>query len=68
MKITVSTSRTTGLTVGIAREAVAGNGLVALFVVLRNLQRKRFGGLLQNALRLLGALQQIADLVQAWRL
>ena len=47
---------------GIAREAIAGNRLFALFFVFRNLQCECFGGLLQNTLGLFGALEQIADL------
>src|SRR5271157_1849096 len=47
---------------GIARQAVSGNGLFALFFVLGDLQGKGFGSLFQHPLRLLRALQQVADL------
>src|SRR6266851_4972705 len=46
----------------IAREAIAGNRLFALFFFFRHLQGERFGGLFQNALGLLRALEQVADL------
>src|SRR5580704_2962037 len=49
---------------GVAGEAIAGNGLVALFFVFTNLQSERFGSLFQHALRLLGALEQVADLAR----
>src|SRR5262249_22035079 len=44
---------------GIARQTVARNGLFGLFLFLRDLQRESFGGLFENALRLLGALEEI---------
>src|SRR5579885_2581171 len=47
---------------GIAREAITGNGFVALFVLFGNLQGKGFGGLFEDALGLLGTLEEIADL------
>src|SRR5271166_4376743 len=47
---------------GVAREAIAGDGFVALDVVFGDLQGEGFGGLLEYALRLLGALEQIVDL------
>jgi hypothetical protein len=45
-----------------AREAVAGDGLFALFLFLGNLQSEGFGGLLENALGLLSAFEDVADL------
>ncbi len=49
---------------GVAGEAVTGNSFVGVFVFLGNLQGKRFGGLLEHALGLLGALQEVADLAR----
>ena len=51
-----------GAHAGIARELVHRNIFFAVFFVADHLQREAFGGLVENALRLLGALQQIADL------
>ena len=48
---------------GIARQAVAGDGLFALFFFLGNLEREGFRGLLEDALGLLGALEDVADLL-----
>ena len=48
----------------IARESLGKNALFAFLLVLHYLQRERFGGLLEHALRLLGSLQQVADLRQ----
>ena len=45
-----------------AGEAVAGDGLFALFFFLGNLQSEGFGGLFENALGLLGAFKNVADL------
>jgi len=45
-----------------AGQAIAGDGLFAFFFFLGDLQSKGFGGLLQNALRLFGALEQVRDL------
>ena len=47
---------------GIARQLLDGDVLFALFVFLDDLQRECLGGLIENALGLLGALQQVADL------
>ena len=46
----------------IARQAIAGNGLFAFLFFLGGLQGKGFGSLFENALRLLGSFQKIADL------
>src|SRR5215472_10146596 len=46
----------------VPRQAVAGNGLFALLILLGGLQRECFRGLFQDALRLFRAFQQIADL------
>ncbi len=46
----------------VSRQAVPGDGLFAFFFLFGNLQGECFGSLLQNALRLLRALQQVADL------
>ncbi len=51
-----------GAHAGIAREFVHGDIFVAVFVVADDLQRKTFGSLIQDALGLFGALQQIVDL------
>src|SRR5262249_46297878 len=50
---------------GVAGEAVGGDGFVVLVVVLGNLEREGFGGLLEHALGLLGAFQQVADLTRS---
>ena len=47
---------------GIAREAVGEKRIFAFLFVLHHLQSEGFGGLFENALGLLGALQQVADL------
>ena len=46
----------------IAGQAVAGNSLFALVFFLGSLKSESFGRLLEHALRLLGALQNVADL------
>ena len=51
-----------GAHAGFARELLHRNIFVAVFLVADDLQREPFGGLIQHALRLLGALQQIANL------
>ena len=51
-----------GILRGIAGQAIAGNRFVAFDLILRDLQGKSFRSLFENALRLLGALEQIADL------
>ena len=47
---------------GFASELFHGNIFVGIFLVADNLQRETLGGLIEDALRLLGALQQVADL------
>ena len=47
---------------GVPRQAIAGNGLVALGFVFADLKREGLGRLLEHALRLLGALEEVADL------
>src|SRR5262249_15478993 len=49
---------------GVAGEAITGDGLVAFFFVLGNLEGERFGRLFENALGLFGALEQVADLAR----
>ena len=44
------------------RQAVGGNVRIGFFILLDHRQREGFGGLVENALGLLGALQEIADL------
>ena len=62
VKITVSTRRTTGLT-PVSRVSFSIEIFSSLSSSsLDHLQRKAFGGLIEHALRLLGALQQVADL------
>ena len=62
VKITVSTSRTTGLT-PVSRVSFSNEMFSSLSSSSsHHLQRESFGGLIEHALRLLGALQQIADL------
>ena len=46
----------------IASQAVAGNRLFAFLFFLGSLKSESFGGLLEDALGLLGALQNVADL------
>ena len=46
----------------IPSQAVAGDGLFALFVFLGDLEREGFGGLLENTLGLFRALEEVADL------
>src|SRR5262249_34904506 len=46
----------------VAGEAITGDGLFALFVLFGDLESEGLGGLLENALRLFGALEQVADL------
>ena len=46
----------------IPRQAITGDGLFGFLLLLGRLEGKRFRGLFQNPLRLLGALQQVADL------
>ena len=47
---------------GIARELLHGDVFVGVFFVADHLQREALGGLIENALGLLGALEQIGDL------
>src|SRR6266849_4611763 len=49
---------------GIARQAVTGDGLFAFLFFIGDLKGEGFGGLLENALGLLGALQEVADLAR----
>ena len=49
---------------GVAGEAITGDRFVAFLFVLGNLQGEGFGGLLEHALGLLGALEQVADLAR----
>ena len=51
-----------GAHAGFARELLHGNIFFAVLFVADNLERETFGRLIENALRLLGALQQIANL------
>ena len=51
-----------GAHAGFARELLHGDIFFAVFFVADDLQRESFGGLIEHALRLLGALQQVADL------
>ena len=51
-----------GAHAGIARELLHGNVFVGVLFVADDLEREALGGLIENALRLLGALQQVADL------
>ena len=51
-----------GAHAGVARELLHGNVFFAVFFLADHLQREAFGGLVEHALRLLGALQQVADL------
>src|SRR4029077_6068541 len=46
----------------IARQTVAGNGLFAFFFLLGSLKSEGLGGLLEDALGLFSALQNVADL------
>src|SRR5712692_934371 len=46
----------------VASQTVAGNGLVDFVFVLGGLKSKRFGGLFEHALRLLGAFENVANL------
>ena len=62
VKITVSTSRTTGLTAVSCVRRSGKERILALFFVLHHLQREGLGGLFEHALGLLGALQKVADL------
>ena len=62
VKITVSTKPHDGAHARFARELLHRNVFVAVFFVADDLQRETFGGLVEHALRLLGALQQVADL------
>src|SRR5215472_7684395 len=47
---------------GVTRQAIAGNRLFAFLVLLGGLHREGFGGLLEDALRLLGTLQNFRNL------
>src|SRR4029077_19850650 len=47
---------------GIARELVHGDVFVAVFFVANDLKGEAFGGLIENALGLLGAFQEIVNL------
>src|SRR5580692_8777049 len=47
---------------GVARQTVAGDGLFALFLLLGNLESEGLGRLLEDALGLLGALEDVTDL------
>ena len=51
-----------GAHAGIARELLHGDVFVAVFFVADYLQRETLGGLIEDALGLLGALQQVANL------
>ena len=51
-----------GAHAGIARELIHRNIFFAVFFVADDLQREPFGGLIEHALGLLGALQQIVNL------
>ncbi len=51
-----------GADAGIARQFVHSDVFVAVFFVADDLQRETFGGLVEDALRLLGALQEVVDL------
>ena len=51
-----------GAHAGVARELLHGNVFVAVFFLADHLKREAFGGLVEHALRLLGAFQQVADL------
>ena len=51
-----------GAHAGIARELVHGDVFVAVLIVADDLERETLGGLVENALGLLGALQQVVDL------
>src|SRR6266851_396299 len=46
----------------IASQTVAGNGLLAFLFFLGSLQSESFGGLFEDALRLLGAFEDVANL------
>jgi len=47
---------------GVPRNAIAGERLVALFLRLADLKSESFGCLFENALGLLGALEQVSNL------
>src|SRR5271156_1623440 len=51
-----------GADAGIARELVHGNIFITVIIFADNLQREAFGGLIENALGLLCALQEVVNL------
>src|SRR5579871_100701 len=50
---------------GVSRNAIAGERFIGVFVGLAGLQRERFGGLFEDALRLFGSLEQVANLARS---